>query len=103
LFTNRFEDARRHGNRLKRKTTRDYLTCAVGTNVTPNRFWKLCGSFGIHSKRSDSNIEFEPNEIDDHFAASVNNGDVLDNSDTLSGHLGDGAFDVVGQLDIGCS
>jgi hypothetical protein len=80
-FTNYcFNDEKRHENRLKRETKRDYLTCALSINVTPNRFWKLCGSFGIHSKRSDSNIDFEPDEINDHFAASVNNVDVLDNS-----------------------
>jgi hypothetical protein len=66
------------------------------------RFWQLCGSFGIHSKRSDSNIDFGPNEINDHFTASVNSGDVLDNSVIPSGHLGDGefTFDDVGQLGI---
>jgi hypothetical protein len=65
-------------------------------------FWKLCGSFGIHSKRSDSNIDFRPNEINDHFTASVNSGDVLDNSDILTGHLGNGEFifDEVGQFRI---
>jgi hypothetical protein len=65
-------------------------------------FWKLCGSFGIHSKRSDSNIDFEPNEINDHFAASVNCGDVFDNSDIPSGNLGDGefTFDDFGQFGI---
>jgi hypothetical protein len=65
-------------------------------------FWKLCGSFGIHSKRPDSNIDFEPNEINDHFVASVNSGDVFDNSDIPSGHLGDGEFifDEVGQFGI---
>jgi hypothetical protein len=102
FYTNCFNDAMRHGNRLKRETKRDYLTCALSTNVTPDRFWKLCGSFGIHSKRSDSSVDFEPNEINDHFAASVSNGDILDNSDISSGHLGDGefTFDEVGQFGI---
>jgi hypothetical protein len=67
--------------------------------VTPNRFWKLCGSFGIHSKRSDSKIDFEPN-YNDHFAAAVSNRD--DNTDIPTGHLGDGefTFDEVGQFGI---
>jgi hypothetical protein len=89
FLTNRLNDARRHGNRSKRITRRDYLTCALSNNVTSNRFWKLCGSFGIHSKLCDLNIDFKPNEINDYFAASINNGDVLDNYDTPSGHLVD--------------
>jgi hypothetical protein len=91
-----------HGNRLKRENKRDYLTCTLSTNVTPNKFWKLCGSCGIHSKRSNSNIDSEPNEINDHFASFVNNCDILDNSDIPSGSLGDGefTFDEVGQFGI---
>jgi hypothetical protein len=51
---------------------------------------------------SNSNIDFEPNEINHHFGASVNNRDVLDNSDIPSGHIGDGefTFDEVGQFGI---
>jgi hypothetical protein len=50
---------------------------------------------------SPTDIDFEPNEINDHFADSVSSGDVLDNSDIPSGHLGDGefTFDEVGILD----
>jgi hypothetical protein len=51
---------------------------------------------------SPTDIDFEPNEINDHFADSVSSGDVLDNSDIPSGHLGDGefTFDEVGILRV---
>jgi hypothetical protein len=49
--------------------------------VTPKKFWNLCDSFGFHSKRTETSIEYTPDVINDKFATIVNNGSDLDNSD----------------------
>jgi hypothetical protein len=57
------------------------LIGALSNDVTPKKFWNLCDSFGIHSKRTETSIEYAPDVINDHFAAIVNDGSDLDNSD----------------------
>jgi hypothetical protein len=54
---------------------------ALSSDVTPKKFWILCDSFGIHSNRTETSIEYAPDVINDHFATIVNDESDLNNSD----------------------